>query len=107
MRSEIVSIGLIGDEDDGAYAYQRTNDADDFAIGNELVPWDTTTPLPDYTLNFKVRDGDQLYRISRVGDLERLATLLTDPAPFLPASAWADREIRAYVPSRFDVSYGP
>ena len=107
LRSEIVSIGLIGDEDDGAYAYQRTNDGDDFAIGSEPVSRDTTTPLPDYTLNFKVRNGDQLYRISRVGDLERLAALLTDPASSLPASAWADREIRAYVPSRFEIVYGP
>ncbi len=107
LRSEILSTGLIGDEDDGAYAYQRTNDYDDFAIGNEPVPWDTTKPLPDYTLSFRLRDGDQLYRISRVGDLGRLVALLTDPASRLPASVWADREIRAYVPSRFEIVYGP
>jgi hypothetical protein len=107
LRSEIISTGLIGDEDDGAPAYQRTNDDDDFAIGGEPVSRDTTTPLPDYTLNFQVRDGAQLYRISRVGDLERLVALLTDPASRLPASAWADREFRAYVPSRFEIVYGP
>ena len=106
MRSEIVSTGLIGDEDDGAPAYERINDGDDFGIGSKPVAWNTTTPLPDYTLNFQVRDGDQLYRISRVGNLERLVALLTDPASSLPASAWADREIRAYVPSRIDISYG-
>ena len=38
--------------------------------------------------------------------MERLVTRLTDPASWLPAGAWADREIRAYVPSRFDISYG-
>lgn len=107
LRSEIVSTGLIGDKDDGVPAYQRANDDDDFAIGSEPVSRDTTTPLPDYTLEFQVRDGDQLYRISRVGDLERLVALLTDPASRLPASAWADREIRAYVPSRFEIVYGP
>jgi hypothetical protein len=38
--------------------------------------------------------------------LERLDALLTDPAASLPASAWQDREIRAYVPSRYAVCWG-
>jgi len=35
--------------------------------------------------------------------LERLNARLTDPASWLPASAWEDLEIRAYVPSRVAV----
>jgi len=35
--------------------------------------------------------------------LERLSARLTDPASWLPASAWEDLEIRAYVPSRVAV----
>ena len=33
--------------------------------------------------------------------LRRLEALLADPAAWLPTSAWADREIRAYVASRY------
>ncbi len=38
--------------------------------------------------------------------LERLDALLTEPAAWLPASAWEDREIKAYVPSGYTVCYG-
>lgn len=96
LRSEIISTGLIGDEDDG-------NADDDVAIGSESVPRDTTKPLEEWRM-IEVRDGDKLYRVSRVGDLERLVALLTDPAS-LPANAWEVREIRAYVPSRYAVCF--
>ena len=33
--------------------------------------------------------------------LRRVDALLTDPASVLPSSAWAEREIRAYVPSHY------
>jgi hypothetical protein len=35
--------------------------------------------------------------------LRRVEALLTDPASVLPSSAWAVREVRAYVPSRYAV----
>ena len=61
LRSEVMSTGLIGDEDDGVGddgvpAYQRANDGDDFAIGSEPVAWDSTTPLPFGTINFQIRE---------------------------------------------------
>jgi hypothetical protein len=37
--------------------------------------------------------------------LGRLVARLTDPVSWLPASAWEDREIRAYVPSRYAACY--
>jgi hypothetical protein len=37
--------------------------------------------------------------------LLRLDALLGDPAASLPASVWQDREIRAYVPSRYAVCW--
>ncbi len=37
--------------------------------------------------------------------LERLDALLPYPGPRLPASAWEDKQIRAYVPSMFSVCY--
>lgn len=38
--------------------------------------------------------------------LERLDALLTDPAASLPASAWQDRTLRAYVASRYAICWG-
>jgi hypothetical protein len=35
--------------------------------------------------------------------LRRVDALLTDPASVLPSSAWAVREVRAYVPSHYEV----
>jgi hypothetical protein len=88
LRSEIISIGLIGD--------------DGFAVGSDAVPRGSTEPVPSYS-TLQVREGDQLHRVSRVGDLDRVVARLTDPASWLPANGWAVREIRAYVPSRYAV----
>jgi hypothetical protein len=90
LRSKIISIGLIGD--DGS------------AVGSEAIPRGTTEPVPSYS-TLEVREGDRLYRVSRVGDLDRLVARLTDPASWLPANAWEVREIRAYVPSRYAVCF--
>ena len=40
------------------------------------------------------------------GALERVDALLADPASRLPASAWADRRIKAYVASRYAICSG-
>src|SRR5829696_5304343 len=52
----------------------------------------------------RVRIGDRLvgYHASFP---ERLLERLADPASWLPASAWEDGEIRAYVASRYSVKY--
>jgi hypothetical protein len=70
-----------------------------------------------------VRDGDRLVRLQwgsvegkgspghegtiataeQLSGLRRVDVLLTDPASVLPSSAWADRQIRAYVPSQFAI----
>jgi hypothetical protein len=68
----------------------------------------------------EVRNGDRLVRLQwlhsdaeafegtiatpgQLADLRRIDALLTDPASVLPASAWAAREVRAYVPSHYAV----
>ena len=83
LRSEVVAAGLLGE--------------DQVPPGSEPVP---------FGIHIQVRNGDRLVRVERASDLDRLVARLTDPASWLPASAWQDREIRAYVPSRFKVSYG-
>lgn len=61
----------------------------------------------------EVREGDRVlsagtgfgaHRGDRYG--KRLAALFEDPAAWLPPTAWADRDIKAYVPSKFAVCYG-
>jgi hypothetical protein len=74
----------------------------------------------------EVRDGDRLIRLQwrdfqespdylrkrfegtiatpeQVSDLRRIDALATDPGSVLPASAWAVKKIRAYVPSHYQV----
>ena len=62
----------------------------------------------------EVRDGDRLVRLreqsegtprlpEQLAALRRIDALLTDPASVLPSSAWAVREVRAYVPSHYAV----
>jgi hypothetical protein len=82
-RSETVSAGLLG--------------RDQVPPRSEPVPFGT---------DIKVREGDRLVRVDRANDLQRLVARLTDPASWLPASAWEDREISAYVPCRYAVCYG-
>jgi hypothetical protein len=55
----------------------------------------------------QVRIGDRLVRVQppEANFPERLRERLADPASWLPASAWADRQFRAYVASRYSVEY--
>jgi hypothetical protein len=90
LRSEIVSTGL----------FEHDQTADDssphYSIHNEI----------------QVRIGDRLIRVQGKFTAnsnefpKRLRERLADPASWLPASAWEDRRLRAYVPSRYAVSYG-
>jgi hypothetical protein len=52
----------------------------------------------------QVRIGDRLVR--HQGFPERLQERLADLESWLPASAWANRQIRAYVASRYAITYG-
>ena len=45
------------------------------------------------------------FHVEHVSNPERLAERLADPASWLPASAWKDRQIRAYVASSYAISY--
>ena len=86
MRSEVVSTGL--------FEHDQISPHDE--IHNEI----------------QVRIGDRMVRVQ--GELtpdsnefpKRLRERLMDPASWLPASAWADRRLRAYVPSRYEIWYG-
>lgn len=102
LRSEIVSTGLFDH---------------DLALASRRFVWGTIT----------VRAGRRLVRVKwqnpdmyaadpemraykpasrqQARALGRLDSLLAHPSSWLPAGAWADRRIRAYVPSRFATCY--
>ena len=111
MRSEIVSTGLFDHDLSLLSGQVRENDAG------------TQQPVDVIWGGVRVRNGDRLVRVDwsnpelyprdpgtlatpeQASALQRLDALLTHPDSWLPASAWEDREIRAYVPSRFAVCY--
>jgi hypothetical protein len=82
LRSEVVSTGLFGH--------------DQPPLGS--------MPSPHNVI--QVRIGDRLVRRRANFPERRLVERLADPAAWLPASAWANRQIRAYVPSRYAILYG-
>ena len=53
----------------------------------------------------QVRIGDRLVRV-QADFPERLRQQLADPESWLPASAWGNRQIRAYVASRYAIYHG-
>jgi hypothetical protein len=61
---------------------------------------------PRVYTNIWVRKGDRFVRLRWDSDLEPLEARLADPASWLPARAWKEREFRAYVPSTFAVCFG-
>jgi hypothetical protein len=81
LRSEIVSAGGFG----------------------HAQPPPGSDSLPGGWPPHLVRKGERLVPLRWASDLKRLDARLTDPESWLPASAWKQRKIRAYVPSRFQV----
>lgn len=79
LRSEIVSKGF----------FQHHQPAGEMSSPHNVI---------------QVRIGNRLVRV-RTNFPGRLRELLADPASWLPASAWADRQTRAYVASRYSVEY--
>jgi hypothetical protein len=116
LRSEVISTGLF-DHDlalitgsafgGGNGAFRGTIQARN---RERLVSvrWIQRAHLRDVLRDFPEVGAD--YRTNATFEqehtLERLDGLLTDPAAWLPASAWQDGEIRAYVPSRYSVCWG-
>jgi hypothetical protein len=64
-------------------------------------------PAPDQSVQVEVRDGDRLRSNGRLSERNRrhFITLFTELGATLPAAFWADRTIRAYVPSKFAFCY--
>jgi len=95
LRSEIVSSGLFGHDLDiralqhPCLNYVQVRNGDRVV----LVTWHGT----------ECSQKESLATPQQANALEHVAARLAHPASWLPASAWKQRKIRAYVPSRFEV----
>jgi hypothetical protein len=111
LRSEIAAAGDFGSRDELAPPGKplcpsgvRPEE------GNCQLP--TPAPAPDapITVGFdtpiEVAGLGTLVHVNHARDLTRLYARLANPESWLPASAWADRDIRAYVASKYAVCYG-
>jgi hypothetical protein len=110
LRSEILSTGQFSHEPPPPpppppCPKGETSGDNGCAPPQPLPPPGEPLEVPFFT-TIEVRDVGRLSRVDRASDLYRLEERLTDPASWLPASAWVDRERRAYVPSTYAVCYG-
>lgn len=95
LRSKVISTGLFAQD----LALAREGDAPFLEIqvrnGDRLVR--ATWAI---RLNWRIGQRAPFATPEQASALEDLDALLTDPASW-PSSAWQDREIKAYVPSRY------
>lgn len=110
LRSEIASAGTFGDEVPPPPSLPPCPKGLSPA-GNECEPpapppaADEAITVP-FHITVEVAGLGRLVHVDRARDLERLQARLSDPESWLPADAWADREIRAYVASKYAICYG-
>ena len=87
-------LALVVPQDYGSgWGSVEVHDGDRFA----RLQWRTGIADDDPTFEGTIATPEQL------SALRRIDALLTDPASVLPSSAWAVREVRAYVPSHYAV----
>lgn len=102
MLSRLVSTGLF-DHDVALVSDRFIWGHADVRAAHRLIGVDWSRPDTD------LADPDSPDRVTATPDqergLERLDALLAHPTRGLPASAWAERGIRAYVPSMFAVCW--
>jgi hypothetical protein len=106
LRSEVASTGLFDRDrvlvtDRGGPRFVDVRNGDRLVhlgvvreCGNAHAP--CLLPIPG-AMNATPEQANALYRLN---------SRLSDPASWLPESAWADRDIRAYVSSKYAVCYG-
>jgi hypothetical protein len=110
LRSEIAAAGDFGSPDELAPPGKPPcPEGVSPNEGNCQPP--TPEPAPDAPITvpfhtpIDVAGLGTLVHVDHARDLTRLQARLSDPGSWLPASAWADQDIRAYVASKYRVCY--
>jgi len=117
LRSEVVSTGLFRHDVDlitGSAEYRRPGQVLLFRgtiqarNGERLVRvrWMNRAHLRDVLSDLPGTYAGTTATPEQERALERLDPLLVDPGARLPATAWLDRRVRAYVASRYAVCWG-
>ena len=101
LRSEIISTGLFAD--DLELRFDEPAACLNF-IGVRNV--DRLVRVTWFGFGCPRAQGAQTATPGQAGALQRLVARLADLSAWLPAGAWKDRKIRAYVPSRYAINYG-
>jgi hypothetical protein len=117
LRSEIAAAGDFGDPNELAPPGkppcplgQSPSDREK-AIANGDCQLPTPAPAPDAPITVPfftpivVAGLGTLVHVDHARDLNRLYARLSDPGKWLPASAWVERDSRAYVASKYAVCY--
>jgi hypothetical protein len=99
LRSEIISTGLFGHDLSLVSEHGLIWGMIEVRNGDRLVRVNWDDP------RFQ-KDGATSATPEQASALKRLDARLTDPVSWLPASAWEEREVMAYVPSWYSVCYG-
>lgn len=107
LRSEILSAGEFGPGPlHDPFLCPKGESLVKYSCASPQAPFGSAPLQVPHWVSIEVHNVGLLVSVDRASDLERLEARLTDPASWLPASAWADRETRAYVPSRYAICYG-
>jgi hypothetical protein len=106
LRSELIATGLF-DTDHALLSEQGVIwGTVEVRTGDGLVSVDWSNPDIYPVGRDPLLHDATVATAEQASALERLDALLARPEPWLPSSAWADREIRAYIPSTYAVCYG-
>jgi hypothetical protein len=110
LRSEIAAAGDFGSPDELAPPGKPPClEGESPSDGNCQLP--TPEPAPDapitvpFSTPIVVKDLGTLVHVDHARDLDRLYARLSEPESWLPASAWVERDIRAYVAAKYWVCY--
>jgi hypothetical protein len=110
LRSEIAAAGDFGSPDELAPPGKPPClEGESPSDGNCQPPTPEPAPEAPVTVRFSapivVKDLGTLVHVDHYRDLTRLYERLSEPESWLPASAWVERDVRAYVASKYWVCY--
>jgi hypothetical protein len=116
LRSEILSTGEFGYEPPPPAPPPPCPKGESPSVRKKAIAngdCQLPTPLPDpdkpliipFSTTVEVAGHGRIVRVDRARDYFHLEARLSHPASWLPESAWVDRDVRAYVASKYRVCY--